>query len=246
MLRVRLDRIPEEPRLDHSLAQPRRAQHDAEHRSRGVSAQQQPARPRDEEAEAGAHDHRIPQDHKPEPERRGPVGAGGGVEGHEEQRREEGELEDEQRSLGQSRYHSRDLPWKVAAGTLDEEANMPPGHALMKAVVVPVTEAIEAFLKEACERKAGRLHRAVDFLLLSEPKEVAYLTTRVMVNLCMSQSLLQTAATKVTEAMIENLEFRSFREMNRKGYKGFMKAQEARGFSRQRKAAVKKLEEMLA
>lgn len=152
------------------------------------------------------------------------------------------ELEDEQRALGASRYHARALPWKVEAGTIDEEANLPPGQQLLKLAVKPVAEAIEGFLAEVCERKAGRLHRAVDFLLLTDPEEVAYLTTRVMVNLCMSQSLLQTAATKVTEALIENLEFKGFREMNRKGYKGFMKAQDARGsFTRQRKSAVKKL-----
>jgi len=152
------------------------------------------------------------------------------------------DLEDEQRALGQSRYHSRALPWKAEAGSMDEEANLPPGTHLLKATVKPVAEAIEAFLSEACERKAGRLHRAVDFLLLAEPQEVAYLATRVMVNLCMSQSLLQTVAIKVTDALIENLEFKSFREMNRKGYKGFLKAQEARGsYSRQRKSAVKKL-----
>lgn len=151
------------------------------------------------------------------------------------------DLEDEQRALGASRYHSRALPWKVEAGSIDEEANLPPGHQLLKLATQPVAEAIGAFLAEVCERKAGRLHRAVDFLLLTDPTEVAYLTTRVMVNLCMSQSLLQTAAIKVADALIENLEFKSFREMNRKGYKGFIKAQEAKGYSRQRKAAVKKL-----
>lgn len=42
------------------------------------------------------------------------------------------ELEDEARSLGQSRYHARKLPWRVEAGTPDEEANLPPGQQLLK------------------------------------------------------------------------------------------------------------------
>lgn len=91
------------------------------------------------------------------------------------------ELEDEGRALGQSRYHKRELPWKVEAGTANEEANLPPGSHLLKACTMPVAAAIDAFLAEACKRKAGRLHRAVDFLLLTDPMEVAYLTTRVMV-----------------------------------------------------------------
>jgi DNA-directed RNA polymerase len=152
------------------------------------------------------------------------------------------ELEDEGRSLGASRYNNRELPWKAEAGAADEEANLPPGHQLLKLCIEPVAQAIEAFLQEACERKAGRLHRAVDFLLLTDPKEVAYLTARVMVNNSMEQTLLQNVAVQVADALIENMEFKSFREMNRKGYKGFLKAQEARGsYSRQRKSAVKKL-----
>ena len=45
----------------------------------------------------------------------------------------------------------------------------------------------------------------------------------------------------VANALIENLEFKAFREMNKAGYKGYMRKQEQRGYSRQRAAAVKKL-----
>lgn len=151
------------------------------------------------------------------------------------------ELEDEQRSLGQSRYHSRKLPWKAEAGSVDEEANLPPGRQLLKFCVEPVTEAIEAFLAEACSGKAGRRHNAVDFLLLTDPSEVAYLTTRTVINEGIQGSLLQHVAKRVADALIENLQFKAFREINRAGYKGYLKKQEQRGYSRQRKAAVKKL-----
>jgi len=111
----------------------------------------------------------------------------------------------------------------------------------MKTAILPAIEAIEQFLAEVCSGKAGRRHLAADFLLLSEPEEIAYLTLRVLVNNSIAGSLLQTVATNVTDAIVENLEFRAFRDQNRLGYKGYMKKQEARGYSRQRRAAVKKL-----
>lgn len=151
------------------------------------------------------------------------------------------ELEDESRALGQSRYHSRKLPWKVEAGAPEEEANLPPGKRLMKVAIPAVIEAVDQFLAEVCSGKAGRRHLAADFLLLTEPEEIAYLTLRVLVNQSIAGSLLQTAALRVTEAIIENLEFHAFREQNRVGYAGYLKKQAARGYSRQRRSAVKKL-----
>lgn len=151
------------------------------------------------------------------------------------------ELEDESRALGAARYHSRKLPWKVDAGTVEEEANLPPGRMLVKTLVEPVAEAIRALEAESCNGKAGRRHDVVPFILLMDADEVAYLTVRVMVNMAISQTSLQNIAVHVADALIESLEFRAFREQNRVGYKGYLKAQEKRGYSRQRRAAVQKL-----
>ena len=151
------------------------------------------------------------------------------------------DLEDEGRCLGQSRYHNRTLPWRTEVGSLEEEANMPPGKFLLKACVDPMAEAITTFLKEAFNGKAGRRNSAADFLLLTDPIEVAYLTTRVVVNMSTTAGWMQVTALKVANALIDNLEFKGFREVNRVGYKGYMKQQAARGYSRQRRAAVRKL-----
>jgi len=151
------------------------------------------------------------------------------------------ELEDDARDLGASRYRARALPWKTEAGSIDEEANLPPGRQLLKLAVQPTVDEINAFLEKIGQQKAGRHHNAYPLLLLSDPAEAAYLTLRVLVNCAMAGSLLQTVAIKVANAIIENLEFNAFREMNRKGYKGYLKKQEQRGYSRQRAAAVKKL-----
>ena len=104
-----------------------------------------------------------------------------------EQLRRQIDLEDESRALGVSRYHARKLPWRVEAGTVSEEANLPPGQHLLKACVEPVAARINEFLAEVCSGKAGRRHNAADFLLLTDPEEIAYLTTRVMVNSSIAQ-----------------------------------------------------------
>jgi DNA-directed RNA polymerase len=151
------------------------------------------------------------------------------------------ELEDDQRSLGASRYRSRLLPWRDTVGSSEEEANLPPGHQLLKLVTLPVAEAIKRFIDETNSGKAGRRHAAADPLLLTDPLEVAYLTARVVVNCGIAGSLLQTVALQVADALIENAEFHAFKEVNKVGYKGFMKAQSKKGYSRQRKSAIKRL-----
>ncbi|MBF7012508.1 hypothetical protein QUC32_22945 [Novosphingobium resinovorum] len=151
------------------------------------------------------------------------------------------DLEDESRALGAKRYASRELPWKFEAGTAEEEANLPPGKKLLKAAVIPTAEAIKAFIDGACSGKAGRRHSAADLLLLVEPEEAAYITCRVLVNCAVAKVQLQRGAVMVAEALDEHLSMESFRDINKKGYKGFLKQQEQRGYSRQRKSAVKKL-----
>jgi DNA-directed RNA polymerase len=151
------------------------------------------------------------------------------------------DLEDEARSLGASRYNARQLPWRTEAGTIDEEANLPPGQQLLKTCVLPVAAAIREFLDGVYSGKAGRRHSAGDFLLLSEPEEVAYLTARVLINASVGQGTLQDTAIKVADALIESLEFTAFREQNKVGYKGYLKSQQKKGYSRQRASAVKKL-----
>lgn len=151
------------------------------------------------------------------------------------------ELEEESKALGADRYNARKLPWKVEAGSVDEEANLPPGRLVIKTCVEPVRDAIEAFLEDACNGKAGRRHNAADFLLLADATEAAYLAIRTMVNGSAVQMGFQNCAIQIADALIENLEFKAFREQNKLGYKGYLKAQEKRGYSRQRRSAVRKL-----
>lgn len=151
------------------------------------------------------------------------------------------ELEDEQRSLGVSRYNARKLPWRFEAGTPDEEANLPPGQHLLRELTQPVAAAFEDFIKDCNSGKAGRRHAGADLLLLCEPIEAAYIALRTVLNRSINRDSLVSVSRAVSKALAENLEFKAFREINQIGYKGYMRKQEARGYSRQRRSAIKKL-----
>lgn len=151
------------------------------------------------------------------------------------------ELEDDSRALGERRYNARKLPWKPEAGSPDEEANLPPGKQLLKLCVEPVAEHIRAFIDEGCNGKAGRRHSALPYVLLGDPEALAYLAVRSMVNYAMADKNLTAVAISIGAAVVEHLEYEGLRKGNNKGYRGLLKSQEARGYSRQRKDAVKKL-----
>lgn len=150
-------------------------------------------------------------------------------------------LEEEGMSLGIARYHSRALPWKDAAGAAGEEANLPPGQQLMKVAIEPVVARIEEFISETTSGKAGRRHAAAPFLLAGDPMELAYLTLRCVVNACTGEETLQSVGLKVAKAIHSHLAYSLFKELNRTGYDGLLRAQKKRGHSRQREAAIRKL-----
>ena len=153
------------------------------------------------------------------------------------------EIEDDCKALGASRYRNRQLPWRDTVGSDEEEANLPPGQQLLKAMTLPVAESVSQFVKDTSDGKAGRRHAAADLLLFTNPIEAAYLACRVLTNCTIGGqgSLVQSAALHIADALIENAEFYAFREVNRVGFKGFMRKQASQGYSRQRKAAIKKL-----
>jgi len=152
------------------------------------------------------------------------------------------ELEDEQRTLGARRYRSGNMPWKPEAGTVDEEANLPPGKQLLKLAVLPTAELLEGFIADTNSGKAGKRHSAADLMLMVDPAEAAYLTVRVLVNACCkSETPAQKVAITVADALLDHVQLEGFRQINKVGYKGFLKQQKSKGYSRQRRSAIKKL-----
>ena len=156
--------------------------------------------------------------------------------------RRQWELEDEQRGLGVRRYAAGNMPWKPEAGTMDEQANLPPGKQLLKLCTEATAVLIEEFIADTNQGKAGRRHSASDVLLLADPLAVSYLTARILINICgRGPTPVQKVAIDVCTAIMHHIEMESFRQINRAGYKGFLKAQARKGFSRQRQSAIKKL-----
>ena len=152
------------------------------------------------------------------------------------------DIEDESRALGARRYHARDLPWRTEAGSIEEEANLPPGRQLLKLAIEPTAEAIRQFVAETNQGKAGRRHSAADSLLLTDPNEAAYLTCRVLVNASVARLPLQRVAIMVADALLDHVSMEAFREINKVGYQGFLIKQSRYGsYTRQRRAAVRKL-----
>lgn len=152
------------------------------------------------------------------------------------------DIEDESRALGVRRYGARELPWQIDAGSIDEEANLPPGRQLLKLAIEPTADAIREFVAATNSGKAGKRHSAADSLLLCSPNEAAYLTCRVLVNACVGRLQLQRVAIMLADALLDHVSMESFREINKAGYKGFLKKQSRYGnYSRQRRAAVRKL-----
>lgn len=152
------------------------------------------------------------------------------------------ELEDESRGLGRARYRSkRPLPWRTEAGSVEEEADLPPGRQLLKLVIVPTAEAIREWVARIEGGGAGRRHTALRILAAAGPEEVAYLTGRVVMNSAVSQLTLTATAFAVAASIIEHVEMLNLKEVNKEGFKGLIKSQKKTGASGKRRAALRKI-----
>lgn len=139
-------------------------------------------------------------------------------------------LEAEARALGVERYRKqRPLPWRDTVSTTSEEAELPPGRALLKLTVEPVAEAIREFVHRVENGGAGRRPIAAKVLAWVEPEEAAYLTGRVIVNAAVMDASFQAAAFEVAEALTHHAEMVRLKRANKAGYSGLVKQNEKVG-----------------
>ncbi|WP_161554080.1 DNA-directed RNA polymerase [Novosphingobium meiothermophilum] len=155
------------------------------------------------------------------------------------------DLEAEAHSLGATRYRqNRPLPWRTGEDLNgpDEEANLPPGQALLKQTVKPTADLLREKLEAANSGAAGRRHSAIKWLEVASPEEVAYLAGRVALNASVSRSTFQTTSRQLGEAIIDHVEMVVFSKENKPGYRGLVKAQQAKGrVSAKRQRAIREL-----
>lgn len=112
----------------------------------------------------------------------------------DEEMERELKLEAEMSDKGKTRYFSNISKMKERGA----EADTSYGHRLMQGAILPVSQAIDKFLEEAKSGKAGRRHKAVEYLEGMDSKVVAFLAVRRMLDTFSEpNTYYQTVCTKV-------------------------------------------------
>ncbi|MGY6517439.1 MAG: DNA-directed RNA polymerase [Lysobacteraceae bacterium] len=107
--------------------------------------------------------------------------------------------------LGAARYRAeKPMPWAGERRPYEkEESELPPGQLLLKKQIEPVAQAIQAKIDDFIAGKAGRYAATVwVFLAELDPKVLAYLTCRRVIN-AMGKEETLTAVARAVGALIE-------------------------------------------
>lgn len=123
-------------------------------------------------------------------------------------------LEAESLALGIDRYRA-----SMEAG----EDTLVPGQRLIKAAVLPLSQAIKEMIDEALEGKAGRGAGISKFLAQFEPERAAFITARRIIHSITDKILLSTAAIQVSNALEDCLNFDALEEQAPKLHKQLLK-----------------------
>ncbi len=134
-----------------------------------------------------------------------------------------------------------------AFGPERDAAVLPPGRVMLRKMLNPTAQAIEAFLADGKAGKAGRRHAAFDLLQPydADPKALAYLTLRCCIQAGVSEQNLQTASKMVARAVQSHLEDSEFARVNPAGAKGLQRSLAKRSkVSRKRQLAIADMHEV--
>lgn len=149
------------------------------------------------------------------------------------------QLEEESRALGVSKYRQRRRPAETKLEEV-EEADLPPGRALLKRALVPTAERIRNFLSCTEGGRAGRKTEAARLLRGSEPEPIAYLTLRSGLQSAVLNERLQKAAIRLANTVTAHLEAQAFAAANPVGSKGLLRSlEDGRRVSAKRLEAVR-------
>lgn len=114
------------------------------------------------------------------------------------------ELEQESVRLGVQKYQKQVQNTSVS--------EMPPGIVLMHKAIEPMVKALEEFKKPA--RGSSRTHQARKFLKLLDSYEIAYITSKILINSITETLPVQKTAIKLTKILIEHYEYTKFMKEN--------------------------------
>jgi DNA-directed RNA polymerase len=124
------------------------------------------------------------------------------------------QLEQEMRDLGVSALKKA----LQRSAEEQEETGTVYGKRLMRAAILPTAEAIEQFIAKATSGKAGRRHAAVKLLQGVDPKVVAYLTAKTVLDSISLDIMLQTTAVELGSRIEDEVRFTQFRAEHKAYY----------------------------
>ena len=141
------------------------------------------------------------------------------------------QLESEAVDLGAERYRkARPMPWRGDdQPAAEEEANLPPGRALMKQIVGKVADHIENVMAAADKGEALRGAKVVPLLRLISAEQVAYLTCRFAINSCTRRVSMGNLSRQVAEAIKDHLNYDSIKKNEPAFFKSLMQANKKAG-----------------
>lgn len=114
-------------------------------------------------------------------------------------------LEEESLTLGIDRYQKE--------RKRQDEADSGPGRRLIRDTITPLAAAIEAFVAEARNGKAGKKHTAVRWVEKFPATELAYLTVRHCLNaISTGETRVQTVAENIATSVTDSINYSRFRE----------------------------------
>ncbi|BAF89605.1 DNA-directed RNA polymerase [Azorhizobium caulinodans ORS 571] len=145
-------------------------------------------------------------------------------------------LEEQMLMVGRETFY-RDIEKAKERG---EEAGTPYGMRLLKNLVLPVSDALEAFIEKARSGGAGRRHTALKYVEMVEPEVAAYLALKTVLDSITRRETLQRCAIRVASALQDEVRMRAFRERHPERFKVTMSKIE-RATSRRYKTTVARL-----
>lgn len=136
------------------------------------------------------------------------------------------QLEKEAIELGAERYRkARPMPWRGEdQPSVEAEADLPPGRALLKQIVETVGAHVEDVKEAASKGAAGRGHKALPFLHLMQPEQLAYITCRHAVNSLTMHVSLANLSRQVAESLRDHLNYDAIKKDQPAFFKSLMKA----------------------
>lgn len=118
--------------------------------------------------------------------------------------------------LGVQRYRSeKPMPWRDAAASAKEEADLPPGKRLLVDSIKPVADALAAWIAVANSGAAGRRHTAVPYLEQIEPMQAAYIAARTIINGASLRERWSKIATSIGQGIERHLILKRFEDEER-------------------------------